>query len=161
MPNLVAGLVGNHMLVVIGVGNPTDEEWAASEKVAVAALARVGGDVSRTATLIFSEGGGPNAKQRGRSREVYKDSPPRLALITDSMLARGVAAIFQIFWSDKLRVYSSSDWRDGLDFLHFPPEQIPELLATLKTLEAQIGSSLRVCAPALQSEQSAAPQPKL
>lgn len=140
MKNMVVReLEGFKMVVLLGPNNPTDAEWGEALRVGKALLAAVGGDRTRTGAIVFTEGGSPSSRQRQLTRELYGDAPPPMALVTDSLLARGAAAVFKIFWPSTNAVFGSADWEKALRHVNIAPAQQAALLAKVKAMQDELG----------------------
>lgn len=139
MKNMVVRKQGFKMVVVIGANNPTDVEWSEAIRVGKELLTAVDGDRKRTGALVFTDGGSPSSRQRQLVRELYGEQPPAFALVTDSLLARGAAAIFKIFWPSSNAVFASTDWEKALGHLSITQGERPTLLAEVKAMQSELG----------------------
>jgi hypothetical protein len=90
MPNMVSYADKNLVIAVHTSVAPSREEWAAWMKLVNA----VNTDDLRL--LVFSDGGGPEAGQRGEFVEVVKRGRPLIAVMTSAVKAR--AAVTAVSW---------------------------------------------------------------
>jgi len=91
---------------------PTDSEWEALLDLFRLA-AQEGG---RLRTLVYTEGGAPNARQRAHLNEVLAGLKPRVAILTPSAAARAVGVAISWFNPD-LRVFAGDELSRALDHL--------------------------------------------
>ncbi|MDP1824250.1 MAG: hypothetical protein Q8L48_13435 [Archangium sp.] len=127
------------MVVALGAQNPTDAEWDETVAVGRQLLEAAGRDASRTGGIVFTDGGSPSSRQRQKARELYGEKPPSLALVTDSVVARGAAAIFSLFWPSGNAVFSSSDWEKALRHAGITPSQDAEAVRLLQSMQREVG----------------------
>lgn len=92
MVNMAYAALGNLFLLAHNACPPPDKVWCAylDEMRRVHAVAEM-------RTLIFTQGGGPDARQRAAMNEIIQGAPSRVAVVTDSVLAQNVAAALQLF----------------------------------------------------------------
>ncbi|MFZ5446268.1 MAG: hypothetical protein ACOZQL_40145 [Myxococcota bacterium] len=147
MRNMAVRSLDDVMIVTLNTHNPTDAEWEEAVSLGKTLLAKAG-EVARTGAIVFTEGGAPNSKQRQKLRELYGATPPPMALVTDSVIARGTIAVFSIFWPSTNAVFSPADWGKALRHAGLKPERDGEVVALLRAMEAEVGK-LAVLAPIL------------
>lgn len=80
------------LVAVYGEQSPSDEEWA----VYMGTMQTITADDS---LLIFSWGGGPTLKQRRELEEVVTHHEGKVAVVTESRIARGI--VKAISWTGK------------------------------------------------------------
>jgi hypothetical protein len=115
--------VGNIYVVAQARENPHDAEWDSN----VERQASLVPDGLRV--LVWSEGGGPDAKQRARLAERLAGYQPLTAILTPSAMARAIGVA--ISWvNPSVRM--------------FPPEALAMALAHLQTTPAE-RASLEAC----------------
>lgn len=126
------------MLVTLGSGNPTDAEWEDAVALGRTLLTQAG-DVARTGAVVFTDGGSPNSKQRQKLRELYGATPPPMALVTDSVIARGTISVFSIFWPSSNAVFAPAEWAKALRHAGIGPDREAQAVALLRAMEADVG----------------------
>jgi hypothetical protein len=108
---------------------PTNEEWDGY-------LSRLKGKRASTlGLLVFTSGGAPNAVQRTKLNDwIGKDSYAR-AVLSDSMLVRGV--ITALAWFDPaIKAFSPSQLEEAYVYLKVPPAERAKFRATVNRLKA-------------------------
>jgi len=90
-PNMAYAVLGNLFLLAHNACPPPDKIWHAylDEMKRVHAVAEM-------RTLIFTQGGGPDARQRAAMNEILQGTPTRVAVVTDSVLGQSCAAALQL-----------------------------------------------------------------
>lgn len=139
MRNMIVRALDHVMFIVLSNNNPTDAEWDEAVALGRKMLADAGGDPSRTGGVAFSDGGSPSSKQRQKLRELYGDKPPPLALVTDSVVARGAATIFKLFWPSSNAVFSSAEWERALRHAGLTAARDAEAITLLAAMQAEVG----------------------
>jgi hypothetical protein len=110
--NVAVEMVGGTMVVVHGVVHPSDTDW----DVYLDAL-RENGD-RMTAQLIVTEGGSPNSAQRRASLDIVAGrSFPPSAVITSSVLVRGVVSALSWFMKDRIRAFAPAEFAAACAFI--------------------------------------------
>lgn len=101
--------VGDTLAITVHTAaNPSDEEWDAM----LDALRKRNGDYRGLKVVVLSKGGGPDVRQRQRLVNVMKGMSPPTALLTDSLVARGIATAMSWFRTD-LTVFATSRRADA------------------------------------------------
>lgn len=95
-------------VVVVGPDTPTDAEWG----LLVVAMRRE----RHQRTLVVSAGGGPSAAQRKAILDASGGKGLPAAIITDSVMVRGIATAISWFVRE-VRAFPPSDLQGALDFL--------------------------------------------
>lgn len=115
--------------LVYGEDAPTDEEW-----VHCVALCRErAGRDSRF--LVETRGGGPDAKQRKALAELMRHEDTRVAVLTDSIIARGI--LTALAWLGlPQRGFALDDVRAAGAYLQLSPEELTLASAELDRLRA-------------------------
>ena len=91
---------------------PSDAEWEAL--LGLFRLAAEEGVELRT--LVYTEGGAPNARQRALLNDVLAGLKPRVAVLTPSAAARAIGVAISWFNPD-LRVFAGDELSRALDHL--------------------------------------------
>jgi hypothetical protein len=110
--NVAVEMVGRTMVVVHGVMHPTNADW----QIYLDALRD---NAERMAAqLIVTDGGSPNSAQRRASIALVNGRPlPPTAVVTSSLLVRGVVAALSWFMKDKIRAFPPADFEAGCAFI--------------------------------------------
>jgi hypothetical protein len=110
--NVAVEMVGRTVVVVHGVVHPTNAEW----QIYLDALRD---NAERmTAQLIVTDGGSPNSAQRRASIALVEGRPlPPTAVVTSSVLARGVVAALSWFMKDKIRAFRPAEFENACAFI--------------------------------------------
>jgi len=121
-------------LAVISQSGPTDDEWARYlrdvKELPVEGLRGAWG-------LILSEGGGPNGPQRKALAEVKTISRIPTAVVTGSMLARGL--VMATSWLGKeIRAFAPQHLTRAFDYLAVAPTERPRVVEELAVLRAEL-----------------------
>src|SRR5690606_6571718 len=91
------------------------------------------------AFLIVTEGGGPNAMQRGALDEAVglENHPAKTAVVTVSMIARGI--VTAIGWFSKgIKAFSTNQLPAALDYLEIPKADHDGVMAEVKRLRLDL-----------------------
>jgi hypothetical protein len=134
----VARVIGNVWLFVHTKENPSDEEWAALMDRYAAPETN-----QHVRTLVYSEGGAPNALQRARLKQLQGGVAVPIAVLTSSQLVR--AAVTAIGWfNDRVRTFSPHEMEEALTFLEIPPGKREKLRTALGELQEEVLTSRSV-----------------
>ncbi|HTQ04988.1 MAG TPA: hypothetical protein VMI54_14085 [Polyangiaceae bacterium] len=133
MPTTMHYSAGPVFVTVHGTEAPSDEEWLRYLETGKAHFAGV------RASLIITEGGGPNGQQRALLTERYPEfGPLPVAVVSDSPLTRGIVTALR--WLGKnIRAFRPTDLAGAFEYLDVP---IPEREALLHRV-AHVRSELR------------------
>jgi hypothetical protein len=105
-------MVGRTLVVVHGATHPNDADW----EIYLAALRR--NITVIEAQLIVTDGGSPNSAQRRASLEIAVGRPvPSTAVLTSSVLARGVVAALSWFMKDRIRAFRRNEFDEACAFI--------------------------------------------
>lgn len=138
MKSMVFKILGSLHVVVAGQREPTREDWAGYMN-AVRLEERRGTDPTTSLrTLVFSDGGGPNAEQRKQINEFLKGRTTPIAFVTTSTFFRGIVSALQWF-NPAARAFSPDNVVAALRFLDVPASQHQEVWATAKALWDELG----------------------
>ncbi len=117
--------------VAHGSSNPSDEEWKAYLDYYLAH------EPECLRTLVVTDGGGPNAKQRGDTAKLIQSSPTRVAIVSSSTFVRGVATALSWF-NKRVQAFSDTEMDRALSYLEVTDNLARVITAELKTLQATI-----------------------
>nr|WP_206607121.1 hypothetical protein [Sandaracinus sp.] len=127
-------LVENVMLLVHTNRPPSDEEWGEYVEAVDAQGA------APLAQLVHTQGGSPNAKQRGAFTKMLAGRTVPVAVLNDSALVRG--AVTAIAWfNPSLRAFKSADIDAALQYLGVPESRWSTLKNDLEDLRASVQRS--------------------
>jgi hypothetical protein len=120
--------------------DPTPAEWAASMKVLVELKQKNGGDISRILSLVVSDGGAPDTKQRAMLlQEILEGRPQKIALITNTLgnpIKRGI--VTAISWvNPAFRAVPPERWAEALRHIGLEGK-IDALLEELRLMQAAL-----------------------
>jgi hypothetical protein len=111
-------IVGTLHILVVSDRDPSPNDWTEYMR-ALQAEERKGVDVSEWRSLVFSDGGGPNASQRKAVSDLLKGRSSPLAIVSGNALMRGV--ITALRWFNPLcRAYAPHEVGEALKFLNVP-----------------------------------------
>jgi hypothetical protein len=120
--------------LVYGVDAPTDEEWTRC----LTLFRERAGRESRF--LVETRGGGPDAKQRKVLAELLRDQDARVAVMTDSIVARGI--LTALAWLGlPQRGFALNDLRAASEYLGLSSEELQHAARELARLRNELGSS--------------------
>jgi hypothetical protein len=129
------------VVFVCGAGQLDEGEWSAYLTYLSRNLSRVGPNRS----LVVAVGGTLNSRQRkslAETIEPFQDL--KSAVITQSILVRGIITALQLFRRDVFRVFAPGDINHALEFLDLnaaQARQVEMLAAGLQKKLADSGSS--------------------
>lgn len=128
--NCIFDLAGNTLIIVHNSKAPTNEEWFAWVK-------RMTNRDYRN-VLVYSEGGGPTASQRGETKEFWKTQNffPKFSVVTESTAVRGIlTALVWLGVEKTLRPFPPSAMAEALEWIevsHFERQMVLEKLVNLQ-----------------------------
>ncbi len=133
-PSLSVTVVRGVVLLVHSARAMGDAEW---DRVvdAMWEAARVAGKVG---VLVYTPGPAPNANQRLRITEVSSKYPMRVAVCTESRIARAVAAA--IDWASRIdiRPYRPSEVEAACEYLEVAPEDREAVLEEFRRMRSEL-----------------------
>jgi hypothetical protein len=122
--------VGRLFVVVHSETSPTDVEWDAQIRTFTAGRGPI-------RILVHTEGGAPNAAQRGRLTALLKGRDLAVAVLTNSALAR--AAGVALRWiRPQLRLFAPSEIERALDYVGSAGQERADVRAALDDLKAKL-----------------------
>jgi len=124
--------VGKYFVFVHSNEDPSDREWDQLIQVY-----RKASDPKDIRSLVFTEGGSPNARQRVSLNQLFGATKPVIALITASALARAAGTAISWF-NPRVRMFSPEEVERALDHLGATQAERPELVSALKELRAAL-----------------------
>jgi hypothetical protein len=128
---MASEIVGNIYVVAQSRDDPHDVEWDANVTLQVS-LVPIGLRV-----LVWSEGGGPNAKQRGRLAAALAGFHPLTAILTPSTLARAIGVA--ISWANpSVRMFAPDALESALTHLQATAAERAVLVTCLARLKGAV-----------------------
>ena len=137
MANLALKRIGKFMIVVQNKETPLTEEWNLLIQQS-AELAIEGGDISNSSTVIFTDGGAPDSKQRLALAAELKGKPAPSVVISDNMMVRGIVGVVALF-NKGISAYSSKEWKKAFTAAKVPEAQQLEFLSIAIKLAREVG----------------------
>ena len=105
--------------------DPTDSEWDQGCDELSALKQRSGGDASRLRTVILSDGGAPNARQRSKFSGLFT-GPTKSSLITVSLtnpVKRAIANLITTWLNPGFRAFGPPRTSEALTYVELLSEQ--------------------------------------
>lgn len=135
--SVVGRQVGNAVVLAHGEKAPTDEEWQAI-------LGMFTGVPRPTdlRVLVHTLGAAPGATQRARLNAALQGTTPRIAVLSDSPVARAAGTAISWF-QPRFRVFRPTDLSLALDHLEVDRSERRVLETTLDELRAEIARGPR------------------
>ena len=131
--------LGNLHIIVVGERDPAPTDWNAYVE-AVQAEEKRGMPAAQMRTLVFSDGGGPNAAQRKIARELREERGNPRAIVTGSRLARAVITLKRPF-KPHCRAFAPGDVGTALEFLGVPGIKLQQILRLAREVQLGLGIS--------------------
>jgi hypothetical protein len=94
-------------------------------------------DPSAVSVLVYSEGGAPTVTQRAEMLRIFRRSPPRVAVLTRSMITRIAAKAMGIF-AKELRVFEVHQTEAALAHLGLGERDRATALRHLNELKSEL-----------------------
>lgn len=110
---------------------PQDDEW---EKVLDLFRDQ---DVKNIRTLVYTDGGAPNAAQRRRLMAVFGEAKPRIAILTSSAIARAAGTALSWF-NPQFRIFGPEDLDGAFHHLGASADDRVVLKKNLMELRAEL-----------------------
>ncbi|MGC4064508.1 MAG: hypothetical protein QM784_07665 [Polyangiaceae bacterium] len=132
MANTMVHKYQNDMYILVhGKRSPSDAEW----DLYLSDLRTQADRLDCVKTLVLTEGGNPDGAQRQRLNEVLRGRPTRVAVLTASIIARGVVGALAVF-NPRIRAFSPDAAGLALAYLGVPTDEYGPLLRTIAELRA-------------------------
>lgn len=124
-------VVDSVFVVIHSADSPADDEWDGY-------LECYRNDAKNSMrTLVITDGGGPNTKQRALMNEELAESKPTVAICTDNRVVRGIVAALGWF-NRKVRAFSKSHISDALKYLGLSDDEMLPVLDAILELEREV-----------------------
>lgn len=141
MRTMAFKILGNLHIFLAGAGDFSREEWSGYID-AIKAEEKKGIDVTRMRTLVFSDGGGPNATQRKMASDVLNGRSTPLAIVTGSQMMRGVITALRWF-NPQCRAFAPTEVAQALSFLEVTEHQYDAVLSIARHLQTNLGTQIQ------------------
>lgn len=144
MPNMVHEVFGDFILVLHTTTLPSDEEWgdyldSIKKKMSI-----------QVRQLVFTDGGGPNTKQRAALDEVLRGKINTGSVISSSRIIRHVVAAINWLGPHNVWSFAPNELDKALQHIGVTEQEAPKLLAKAATLATKLSSPLHSLPPNLQ-----------
>lgn len=138
MDRMGFNFLGSLHIVVVGERDPAPSDWNAYV-AAIQAEAKRGASLGQIRTLVFSDGGGPNAAQREVASELRLGRSCPQAIVTTSGITRAAITALRI-WNPHRRAFAPRDTGAALEFLGVPEIKFQQILRLAQ--EIQLGLAI-------------------
>jgi hypothetical protein len=125
------GRSGKTFIVAHGRESPTPEEWSAFLKAMELDLPNLRG------ILVFTAGGSLNARQREQIELLTTRGNLRVAVLTDSVVVRGVVTALSWF-KVQIKAFAPNAEQSALEHLGVEPAARAAVLASLREIKARV-----------------------
>ena len=151
--NMVQEFFGDLMILVHTAHAPNETEWKEYIEAVRAS------DLDKLKTLVFTDGGAPNAAQRKSVNEVLDGKTSPGAIVSHSMLVRGVVSALSWF-NPKIKAFSPENTDAAFRYLGLPDEQAPAVWTVVHRLREKLGApNLKCIAPPPDPSRQGPPVP--
>lgn len=130
-------MVGTLHVITVGGKDPTQEDWVTYMQAVISEEKRRGVNVTEMRTLVFSDGGGPNAAQRKMANDVLKGRPTPIAVVTNNFVMRGVITALQWF-NPQCRAFMPNAAGEALKFLGIPQGKYEMIVNIARELQKDL-----------------------
>lgn len=131
--SFLAKRVRNVLIYVHTAAAPDDHDWDQ-----VLSFYEGGSSDQKVCTLVYTEGGAPNAAQRARLNARLGSDVVRIAVLTSSAVARAAGTAVTWF-RPHVRVFRPHDEEGAMDHLQLSPEGRQEVRETLQDMKRSLG----------------------
>jgi len=124
------------LLAVHTKDNPTEEEWSSYVDFGRKQMGNY------TSSLIISEGGGPNATQRGAMNDLLEANnfKGKVSVVTLNRLVRGIVTALSWF-NPNVKAFTTVQIAAAIEYLEVPKAHQDRLMAEIKRLRDKVGIS--------------------
>lgn len=137
MKTVAYKLLGEIHVVLLGESTPTDADWNAYMAAVQEARAK-GLEPERMRTLVITDGGGPSAAQRKRVNDDLQGKPTPVAMVSSSLMVRGVVTALQWF-NPLVKTFPPEQVGEALKFLKIPERQYDTIWKEAQKLQSELG----------------------
>jgi len=128
---------GEVLLFLHGHRGPNRAEW--EEAMGLMTRFATTGDFRRMRSLAISDGGGPDAQQRGELQAYFKakNHSMKTAVMTTSVVTRGIVAAVSWF-NPHIKGFSPRNFLDALAHLELPRSHQPRLFREYAEMQREL-----------------------
>jgi len=134
---------GGYLVIVHTFQEPSKEAWDRYVALCKEKKSEIRG------FAVFTQGGGPDAKQRATAGEIWMDDLGKLpptTVMTSSRLVRGIVTAMNWAGAKNVRAFPPHQTHDGLRHLGVPNEHVGEVLFCANRLLKQLNSTMLLSA---------------
>jgi hypothetical protein len=124
---------GRVIVVAHTAAAPSLEEWSGYAREVEALLSRSNPDDVRT--VVFTDGGGPDAEQRRKLTEVRGWNVVRVAVVTQSLAVRGIVTAFSWF-NPRIKAFLPVAVGAAFRYLGLSPDEESKVWAAVTEFQA-------------------------
>lgn len=133
MPSMVYEISGELFVVVHPDRPPTDDDWTAYIRSWHPL------DMGRMRTLVFTDGGGPNAAQRKLANQALRGRSSLTAVVSSSPMVRGIVTALSWF-NPKIKAFSPEEALEAFYYLGMrAPEEVARTWGLVDRVRARLG----------------------
>jgi hypothetical protein len=131
--NMVFKRYGRLWVIVHNKETPTAKEWDSY----LDAVRDV--DLDKVRTLVFTDGGGPDVKQREKINQFLQGQETRVGVISNSVINRG--AITALSWFNKgIKSFRPDEWQGAFEYLEIAHADWNQVWDLIRLLQRDIGA---------------------
>ena len=136
MATLSFTTVDDYSVLVHSTADPTDEDWARYIDHCRSGFAKYKG------FMVYTLGGGPNAKQRSVLHKLTQEFPqrPPVAVLNRSAIVRGIVTALNWFVGGYIRCFALHDYDGAFAYLHAARELRPKIRAAVEHLRKEVAT---------------------
>jgi len=134
--NMAFATVGNIIVALHNGSPPGEDEWGQYCR-AITAM-----EFDKVRPIAFSDGGGPDSKQRKLLNEVIAGRPGRSALVTNSTIARSVVTALSWF-NPLIKAFSPEEASRAFEYLQLDPGEVQAVRLAIRTLSMKFSPALK------------------
>jgi hypothetical protein len=123
---------GRLIMVAHTSASPSDEEWSGYARDVAAVLSRSSPEDVRT--VVFTDGGGPNAEQRRMLTEIKGWNTVRVSVVSQSLAVRGIVTAFSWF-NPKIKAFLPVAVEAAFRHLGLSPDEESKVWVTVKDFQ--------------------------
>lgn len=140
MKNMAFVTVGDLVVALHNSSPPTEQEWAGY----MDAMKKIGAEKVRG--LAFTDGGGPDSKQRKLITDLLGGQPRQAAVVSASSVVRGIVTALNWF-NPAIKAFSPERVDEAYDYLKLTTAEIEAVNRQVRVMHKQFSTPLR-CVPA-------------
>jgi hypothetical protein len=144
MPKTMAHTMLHKLHLLLCVHNASEPDLAEWESY-IADFRRL--DVTQARQLVFTEGGGPNTKQRDQINQHVQGRAHRVAVVTNNGLVRSICTALSWF-NPNVKAFTPSNIATAFNHINISPEEARTVMAAVRTLRGRLGDTALSCIPA-------------